>query len=77
MSKTYKDRKEYRRPGERRPGRYRPGSRRRRLDITAQGVPNENPDLQRLGRAIIDASLRQAKLESDAAERPNGGGRDE
>lgn len=70
MSRTFKDSKEYRRPDGR--GRYRSGSRRRRLKISAEGVVRENPDLQRLGRAIIDAALRQAELEVDATKEARG-----
>lgn len=64
MSRTFKDTKDYRRPDGR--GRYRSRSRRRRLSIDARGVRDENPDLQRLGRVIIDAALRQAELEAEA-----------
>lgn len=70
MSRTHKDKKDYRQRGaeSKRPGRYRPGSRRRRLDLIAREQERANFDVEKFGRAAIRAALRNAEVEHLAME---------
>lgn len=52
--------------------RYRPGSRRKPRRIIVTPVRRETPDLERFGRAIIDAAMTQAALETAAAREATG-----
>lgn len=54
--------------------RYRPGSRRKPRRIIVTAVRRAEPDLERFGRAIIEAAIAQAALEAAAKEERNAEG---